>query len=441
MIRLRFAPTPSGALTMAGLRVALANDLFRRNRGAALLLRIDDLEPERCRPGCAEQIEQDLHWFGIHWDATFRQSERLGLYQDAIERLKREGFLYPCFESEEELRAKQEFRRRRKQPLIYDRAMLSLTAAQRAAAEAKGKRPYWRLRLSGRERAWTDLIQGQRHADLSAVSDPILVRADGTPAPLLASVIDDLDLGTTHIIRAEDGAGNTAIQLELFELLGGPRHSVRFGHLPLPTEDGDAVGFRRLGSLPVRNLRHDGVEPQAIAACLTAQDLDADSKDVLDDLAKRVALTDFATPRLSVRRMLAVNRAALGRREFADVVERLPSGATEAFWRAVRGKLDLLREARGWWEVVAGTIVPPVVEGARELLEAAIALLPAEPWDNGVWHRWIADVERVTRRSGDAVLVPLRLALTGEEDGPDLADLLPLIGRSRVADRLAIAAA
>lgn len=429
MIRLRLSPTPSLPLTVAALRVALANDVFRRGRAATLLLRLDDLDEEQCRPGIAEQIEQDLRWCGIGWEATLRQSERRGLYQGTIERLRRDGFLYPCFESEEELRAKQEFRRRRRQPLIYDRAMLSLTAAQRAAAEAKGKRPYWRFKLSGRRLAWTDLILGERRADLSAVSDPVLVGADGTPASLLAGVLGDLDQGITHVIQADDGAANGAIRLELLDVLAGPRHGVRFAHLPAPVDEENAPGFRRLGSLPVRGLRQDGVEPEALLAGLSGRD------------AASVRLADFADPRLSVRRMLQANRAALGRIEFPAVADRLPKGATEAFWRAIRGQIDLLREARGWWEVVAGTIVPPVIEGAQPVLAAAASLLPAEPWDHDVWHGWVASIQETTALGAEAVEAALRLALTGEEDGPDLADLLPLIGRSRVASRLAVAAA
>lgn len=437
MIRVRFAPTAAGFLTVAGLRVALANDLFRRSHDGTMLLRLDDLDPDRCRPGTADQIMQDLSWFGIELNSCFRQSERMELYHHTIEQLQRDQFLYPCFESDEELRAKQEFRRRRKQPLIYDRAMLSMTAAQRQAAEAKGKRPYWRLRLSGRTLRWIDLIQGKRQGDLSAVSDPILVQADGTPAPLLASVVDDLDAGITHIIRGEDSVGNTAIQMELFEVLTGSATAVRFGHLPVPADaNGAALGFRKLGSLPVRNLRNDGVEPCAVSACLTGAGPLPPA-----ELAGRMRLSDFSEPRLDVKQMLAVNRAVLRDMEFAGVADRLPNGATDAFWRAIRGNLDMLKEARGWWEVVTGTIVPPVIEGAHALLATAVELLPAEPWDDDVWHRWIRALEAATQQTGDSLVLPLRLALTGEDTGPDLADLLPLIGRSRAASRLAIAAA
>lgn len=441
MIRVRFAPTPTGNLFVSSVRVALANDLYSRRHHGEMLLRLDDLDPERSRPVHVDQIIQDLRWFGIEWATCFRQSERLALYSDTIEKLKRDQFVYPCFESEEELKAKQEFRRKRNQSPIYDRAMLSLTDKQRTDAEAGGKRPHWRFKLSGRTLEWHDMILGPRQATLTAVSDPILVKADGSPTPILASVVDDLDHGTTHIIRGEDNAGNTAVQIELFEVLGGARKPIRFGHLPALTDSGPAArGGRRAGSLSLRNLRNDGVEPRAIAACMTGSGSQPGRPLPLDELAPRFDLAGLAASRFDIGQMLAMNQDVLRGLDFAAVADRLPDGATEAFWLAIRGNLDLLKEARGWWHVVAGSIVPPVIEGARDLLLNAEALLPPEPWDGTVWTTWIAALESATGRSGEALLEPLRLALTGEDSGPDLADLLPLIGRPMAASRLAIAA-
>lgn len=443
MTRVRFAPAPTGNLLIGGVRVALANDLFARRTGGHMLLRLDDLDTERSRQFQADQIIQDLSWLGIGWHTSFRQSERLDLYEATIERLKRDSFLYPCFESEEELKAKQELRRRRNQPPVYDRAMLSLTARQRQDAEAGGKRPHWRFKLSGRTVEWNDLVLGPRHVTLSTVSDPILVRADGKPAALLASVTDDVDFGTTHIIRGEDSGGNTAIQIELFEILRGDKTPIHFGHLPALSDHGDdaAPPGRRAGNLALRGLRNDGIEPGAIIACMIGAMPATGEPLPLNDLAKRFDLADLAGSRLDVSRMLEINRRILGGLPFSAVANRLPGGATEAFWLAVRGSLDLLKEARGWWDVVAGTIVPPVIDGAHELLLTAGPLLPPEPWDDAVWTKWITALEQATERTGEALLTPLRLALTGEDSGPDLAGLLPLIGRPRAASRLAIAAA
>jgi glutamyl-tRNA synthetase len=438
MIRVRFAPAPTGHLLVSGARLALANYLFARRHGGEMLLRLDDLDTERFRPAHAEAILQDLQWFGIGWPHSFRQSERLELYRDAIERLKRDGFLYPCFESDEELKAKQEFRRKRGQPLIYDRAMLRLTDKQRRDAEAGGKRPHWRFRLSGRTLEWKDMVLGPRHAALSAVSDPIVARSDGSPGAIVAGVVDDIEFRTTHIIRGEDSPGNTAVQIELFEVLGAGSHPVRFAHLPALGDSPSSAG-RPIGSLSLRSLRGDGIEPRAITACLAGDK--ADDPPDMDHLAARFELSSMAACRFDAARLLQLNRRALADLDFAAVADRLPGGATEAFWLAVRGQLDLLKEARGWWDVVAGSIVPPIMEADREVLIAAGATLPPEPWDGTVWSDWIAALERATGLPGEELLPALRLALTGEDSGPDLPALLPLIGRARTAARLGFAVA
>ncbi|WP_428491532.1 glutamate--tRNA ligase [Rhodopila sp.] len=439
MIRVRFAVAPVGNLSISSARIALANDLLGRRGNGQMLLRLDDLDAERSRPAQVDQIIRDLRWLGIDWHCSFRQSERMAVYQPAIDRLIGDKLLYPCFESEQELMAKREFRRKRNQPPIYDRAMLSLTAKQRQDAEAGGKRPHWRLKLSGRTLQWNDLILGPRQAALSAVSDPVLVRPDGHPTPILASVVDDLDFATTDIIRGDDSTGNTAIQIELFEVLGGTRKP-RFGHVPALSDEPKA-GRRRTGNAPLRGLRHDGIEPVVLAAWLCGKGAPYGDPLTLDELARRLQPADFAASRFDAAALLRINRCVLGKLDFTAVADRLPPGATEDFWLAIRGSLDLLDEARVWWNVVSGIIVPPGIEGARDLLLTAGTLLPPEPWESAVWDTWIAALRRHTGRPENALLPPLRLALTGDDTGPDLAYLLPLIGRSRALSRLAIAAA
>jgi glutamyl-tRNA synthetase len=443
MVRVRFAPSPTGYLFVSGARIALVNYLFALRHGGSLLLRLDDLDQGRSRPAYAEAIEHDLTWLGIRWDASFRQSDRSTLYADAAETLKRSGRLYPCFESEEELRAKREFRQKRNLPTIYDRAMLKLTAEQRAAAEAGGKQPHWRFRLSDATRHWHDIVAGPREAKLPAVSDPILVRADGACSPILAGVVDDVAAEITHVIRAEDNAASTGAQMDLMAALGADPSRLRFAHLPPLAESGRGRLARRIGSLSMRSLRNDGVEPCAIAACLihgaATGPIEAAEP---ARLAAGFELDQFASAasRFDASQLLALNRRVLRTLDFAAVAERLPTGATEAFWLAVRGFIDLLNEARGWWDVVAGTIVPPVIDGEHDFLAMAQTLLPAEPWDGSVWTTWTGALARASGRVGEALLLPLRLALTGEEQGPELADLLPLMGRSRAANRLQLAA-
>ncbi len=442
--RVRFAPSPTGLLHVGNARIALVNFLFARRLGGQLILRLDDTDRERSTPAFEEAIRHDLEWLSIAWDQTFRQSDRLDRYGAAAERLKQAGRLYPCFESEAELRAKREHRIKRGLPPVYDRAMLKLTPEQRACAESGGKQPYWRFLLSGGAIAWDDLVLGRREVKLGTVSDPVLIRADGTPLYTFTSVLDDAESGITHVIRGEDHVTNTAVQLDLLAALGADPSRLSLAHLPLLTDPGGGKLSKRIDSLSLRTLRADGVEPSALAAYLARLGTSTDPEPVsMAGLVETFDLSRFSrsAARFDPVQLLALNRRVLHALPFSDVVDRLPSGATEAFWLAVRGNLDLLGEARGWWDVVAGQIVPPVIEGAAEFLRTALDLLPPEPWDGHVWAHWTGALKEATGRKGRALYLPLRLALTGEDHGPELRELLPLMGRARAAHRLQLAAA
>ncbi len=440
----RFAPSPTGWLHVGNARIALANFLFARRHGGRFLLRLDDTDTARGKPEYAAAIAQDLRWLGLDWDDSFHQSARLDHYAAAAERLKQAGRLYPCFESEEELRAKREQRLRRGKAPVYDRAMLKLTPEQRAAAEANGKRPYWRFLLSQATVTWHDLVLGERAVKLPSVSDPVLIRADGTPLYTFTSVVDDIETGITHVIRGEDHVTNTGIQRDIFAALGADPAAIGFAHLPLLTDSDGGKLSKRLDSLSLRSLRADGVEAQAIAGYLARLGTSADPEPLaLPALAASFDLGTFShsAARFDAQQLLALNRRVLHALPFAAVAERLPAGATESFWLAVRGNLDLLNEARGWWEVTAGTITPPTLEAERDYLRTARDLLPAEPWDADTWRHWTEALKTATGRKGKSLFLPLRLALTAEEHGPELRDLLPLIGRTRAAQRLEMAAA
>ncbi|MBV9783752.1 MAG: glutamate--tRNA ligase [Acidisphaera sp.] len=443
-MRVRFAPSPTGHLHVGNARQAVANWLFARRHRGAFILRLDDTDRDRSRPEYADAIEQDLRWLGVTWDERFWQSDRLACYAEAAERLKQAGRLYPCFESEEELRAKREARLRQGRAPVYDRAMLKLTPEQREAAEAGGKRPYWRFLLSDGTVEWDDLVLGPRKVKLAANSDPVLIRADGTPLYTFTSAVDDLASGITHIIRGADHVTNSGVQLDLFSALHGGAPPIAFAHLPLLTDDAGGKLSKRLDSLSLRSLARDGVEPRAVAGYLARLGTSQDPEPLpLAALAETFDLSQVsASPaHFDIGQLLALNRRVLHGLSYADVARRLPPGATEPFWLAVRGNLDLLGEARGWWDVVSGTIVPPVIEGEAEFLRTALDVLPPEPWDEKIWKSWTDALRQATGRKGRALFHPLRLALTAEESGPELAALLPLIGRPRAAQRLQVAAA
>jgi len=441
--KVRFAPSPTGYLHVGNARIALANALFARHAGARFLLRLDDTDLERSRPEYEDAIRQDLTWLGIAWDESFRQADRTAAYSEAAERLKAAGRLYPCFESEEELAAKRERLRKRGLAPVYDRAMLKLTPEQRAQAEAGGKRPYWRFLLSDAEIHWKDLVLGERRVKLPSLSDPVLIRADGTPLYTFTSAVDDIFAGVTHIIRGEDHITNTGVQIDLLRALGANSATFQFAHLPLLVDSDGGKLSKRLEGLSLRSLRQDGMEPAAIIAYLAR--LGTSQSPEIKPIGELATSFEFSqvsrsSARFDMAQLLRLNRQALHHAAFTDVRDRLPAGATEAFWNAVRGNLDLLTEARHWWDVAAGDIVPPVQDGESEFLATAIAHLPPEPWDAATFGAWTRAVKDAAGRSGRSLFQPLRLALTGEAHGPELAALLPLIGRERALHRLRLSA-
>ncbi|MDE2333310.1 MAG: glutamate--tRNA ligase [Rhodospirillales bacterium] len=440
--RARFAPSPTGWLHVGNAYIAVANALFARHTGGELLLRLDDTDVERSREEYARGIEQDLAWLGVTWTRMFRQSDRLAAYALAADRLRASGHLYPCFESEEELAAKREVQRRRHQTPIYDRAALAMTAEQRARAEASGRKPYWRFRLSQGEQVWDDLVLGKRGVKLAAVSDPVLVRADGSPLYTFTSVVDDIAEGVTHVIRGEDHITNSGVQRDIMSALGADADAVRLAHRPLLLDAEGGKLSKRLDSLSLRRLRADGIEPAALFAYLARLGTpDAFEPASVQALAESFdfARMSAAAPRFDPAQLLALNRRVLHAAPYEAVASRLPPDADPRFWEAVRGNLDLVSEARHWWEVVTGEACASLPEEAA-FLRLALTLLPAEPWDGDVWGRWTNALREASGRGGRALFHPLRLALTGEEKGPELRALLPLIGRARAARRLAAAA-
>ncbi|MCS6890355.1 MAG: glutamate--tRNA ligase [Rhodovarius sp.] len=442
-MRLRFAPSPTGFLHVGNGRIAIVNALLAIRHGGQLILRLDDTDTERCRPEFAEAIEEDLRWLGILYEGPIRQRDRTALYEAAAERLKAAGLLYPCFESEEELRIKREQRLRQGKPPIYDRAALKMTAEQFERALANGKRPYWRFKLSGLPRSWTDAVLGRRTVRTSAVSDPVLIRTDGSFLYTFTSVVDDIEMGITHIVRGEDHVTNTGVQLDLFAALGGDPEALRFAHLPLLTDADGGPLSKRLGSLSLRQLRRDGIEAPALVGYLAAL---GSARDPIPGMPAELAagfdlaLVSKSAARFDPRQLLALNRRVLQTMPYAEAAPRLPEGATEAFWYAVRGNLDMFSEARRWWEVVQGRIIPPPLPEEGDFLRIALDCLPPEPFDATTWSVWTEAVKRATGRKGKALYFPLRLALTGEDHGPDLKELLPLIGRARAVERLRLAA-
>jgi glutamyl-tRNA synthetase len=428
----RFAPSPTGLLHVGNIRAALFNWLFAKRHGGAFILRLDDTDRMRSKPEYEAAIERDLQWLGLDWRRKEKQSDRLAHYDAARDRLVAAGRLYPCYETPEEL----EFRRKRLlaqgRPPVYDRAALKLSDADRTRLEGEGRRPHWRFRLAAEEVRWDDLVRGPQHIDEASQSDPVLVRADGTYLYSFTSVVDDIAFAITHVIRGEDHVTNSGAQIQMFQALGAPVPT--FAHLPLMVDATGGGLSKRTGSLAVADLRERGVEALAICALLARLGT-ADPVEPVTSLDALVATVDFArvgraAARFSEEELAQLNARTLHILPYEAVRARLADDLGEAFWLAVRGNLTTLADASGWADVVRGPIEPKI-EDAGFLAEAA-SKLPPEPWDDTTWKAFTSTLDR----KGRALFHPLRLALTARETGPEMARLLPLIGRAKVEARL-----
>ncbi len=440
MTAVRFAPSPTGYLHLGNARAAVVNWLFARATGGSFLLRLDDTDRERSRPEYAAAIEDDLRWLGLAWDHFARQSERLDRYRSAAETLKAAGRLYPCFETQEELDLKRKLAQSRGRPPLYDRAALALSSTEIAGKVALGEKPHWRFKLDHRPLGWTDLIRGPVEFHGAHLSDPVLIRADETPLYTFSSVVDDGDFSITHIIRGEDHVTNTAVQIDLFSALGFAPPA--FAHFSLIVGAGGEALSKRLDSLSLAGLRDDGIEPLAIDSFLaklgTSDPVEPRLR--LADLAAEFDLAKFgrAPPHFDTAELRALNAKLLHLTPFEDVAARLPGGAGRDFWDSVRGNLERLSDAALWWRICTEALPAAADLPAEDLtfLATAAELLPDGPFDHGTWDRWIDSLKQATGRKGKTLFMPLRRALTGQDHGPELRPLLPLIGRDRALRRL-----
>lgn len=435
----RFAPSPTGLIHIGNARTALLNALFARREGGNFVLRFDDTDIERSRQEYIDAITVDLAWLGIVPNRVEYQSKRFALYDTVADRLREAGLLYPCYETAEELEMRRRRQLARGLPPVYDRAALKLTAEDRKELEAQGRRPHWRFRLDHRIVEWRDLIRGECKVDCASLSDPVLVREDGTYLYTLPSVADDADMGMTHIIRGEDHVTNTAVQIQLFEALEAK--TPVFGHHNLLTTASGEGLSKRLGHLSLSSLREDGLEPMAVAS-LAVLVGSAEAVRAVPDLEELASLIDFshisrAPAKFDEHELEHLNARLVHEMPFAQACPRLEAlGITggEDFWLAVRTNLARLPQAEEWWHVVTGPVTPLIENTA--FIEAAASVLPEAPWDSSTWKEWTNAVKALTGAKGKDLFMPLRLALTGAGHGPELAGLLPLIGRDKALARL-----
>jgi glutamyl-tRNA synthetase len=437
-IATRFAPSPTGTLHVGNIRTALHNWMWAKKHGGRFLLRIDDTDVARSSEANVASIKADLTWLGLHWDGEARQSGRFALYEAKLEVLKSTGRVYPCYESSEELDLRRKILLGRGLPPVYERTALTLTTDQIAAYEAEGRRPHWRFKLDhDTPIVWHDLVRGDQRFDPRLLSDPVIRRADGSWLYMLPSAIDDVDMGITHVVRGEDHVSNTATQIQMFEALGVK--PPEFAHEALLTGSEGKLS-KRLGSLGVDALREAGIEPMAITALLAR----LGTSDPIEAFAAPEPLIeslDFgrfgrAPARFDEGELAALNTRIIHQMPYEAVRARLPQAMDEAAWTAIRPNVTVVADAADWWAVVEGPVSAERASEDADYLAQAHDIAAAIDWAVNPWGALTTALKEASGRKGKALFMPLRLALTGREHGPDMAALLPLIGKERALKRL-----
>lgn len=448
-VKVRFAPSPTGKLHVGNIRTALINWLFARSQNGVFVLRIDDTDLERSTKANEDAIREDLTWLGMTWDETFKQSDRFDRYREAAEMLKGKGLLYPCYETADELERRRKIALSRGKPPVYDRAGLHLTDKERKDLESEGRKPHWRFKLSGGPAEWVDLVRGQQSIDTSSVSDPIVIREDGSFLYTMPSVVDDVDSKITHIVRGEDHVTNSGAQIEIFLAMGAPPPEM--AHTPLLIgADGQGLS-KRLGSLSAEQLRAEGCEPMAITSLLaklgTSDPVEA--RESLQQLALEFSFSKIgrAPARFDEGELDNLNAHIVHGMTFDGVKPRLAKlaygdQATPDFWDAVRGNLETVEDAQLWLAVVygGGLTGPDLMPEDQEFIGEAAKLFPEGDVTPTTWKDWVDAVKAKTGRKGKQLFMPLRRVLTDQEHGPEMDKMLVLIGAKKARDRLLQAA-
>lgn len=434
MTTTRFAPSPTGNIHIGNLRTALMNYLIARKAGGTFILRIDDTDPERSKEEYVDGIKRDLAWLGLHWDRTERQSERLDRYHDAADKLRGMGRFYEAFESPTELDLKRKKQLNMGKPPVYDRAALALSDAEKDALRAERGAGVWRFKLDQERIEWADGILGDISIDAASVSDPVLIRGDGQVLYTLASVVDDTEMGVTHVVRGSDHVTNTATQIQIIQALGGTVPA--FGHHSLLTgPQGEALS-KRLGTLSLRDLREQGIEPMALLS-LMARLGSSDPVELRSEMAELIDGFDIARfgsapTKFDEADLLPLTARHLASLPLADVAAVIaeagvPDDKAAQFWAVTRENITTLKDLSGWWVMMRDGAAPEIDAEDADFVVQAMALLPEGPFDDQTWSTWTGAVKEASGRKGRGLFMPLRKALTGQAHGPDMSALMPLL--------------
>ena len=429
----RFAPSPTGHLHVGNLRAALFNWAIARKAGGTFVLRLDDTDPERSKEEYADGIRRDLEWLGLTWDREEKQSERLDLYAAAADEMRGKGRLYEAFETPVELDLKRKKQLNMGRPPIYDRAALTLSDEDRDRLRAE-RGGHWRFLLDRERIEWTDGILGDVSIDAASVSDPVLIRGDGQVLYTLASVVDDTDMGITDVVRGSDHVTNTATQIQIMAALG--HDHPRFAHHSLLTgPQGEALS-KRLGTLALKDLREQGIEPMALLSLMArlGSSEAVDLRRTPEEIADAFDLSKFgsAPTKLDVDDLKPLTHRLLAAAPVSEVETELREAGVEedereAVWSVIRENVETRADIAPWIGTLRGERGPVMLGEDAEFAAEALEMLGEPPYGSETWSEWTGAVKEKTGRKGRALFRPLRIAVTGRETGPEMADLMPLL--------------
>ncbi len=437
-VKVRFAPSPTGLLHVGNVRIAVLNYLFAKSNHGKFVLRIDDTDKERSKTEFEKSIIEDLKWIDIQWDEFYKQSENLAQYDKAIEHLKKIGRVYPCYETKEELSLKRKIQSSHGKPPVYDRASLYLSDEDKKNIESKGIKKYWRFKLKEDSVIeWNDLVHGKISIPLNSVSDPIVIKPDGSYVYTFASVVDDINIGITHIIRGDDHITNTAAQIDIFRAISGS--NPEFAHVPLLSSiDGQEVSKRTNSSLTIINLRKNGMEPQAIVNLLATLGTsnNVNYKDNYNDLIQKFSFKkmSLSSPKFNTDDVRQLTKKIISEKSFNEIQSELEhlnlKNKAEIFWETIKGNINTINDIDFWYNIFFNPI-QPCCEDKQYISQMLTALSISTDYDT-----WLKSLIEKTNRKGKDLFHPIRLALTAQEKGPELRKIFMLLGYDEVKNRL-----
>ena len=434
MVITRFAPSPTGFLHIGNFRAALMNYLLAKKSSGIFILRIDDTDRERSKQKYVDAIKIDLEWLGLEWDRIEYQSARLDLYNSASEKLRSIDLLYECFETPSELDLKRKKQLNMGKPPVYDRAAMALSDQEKSNLRSDRGDGHWRFKLEQNRIEWNDGILKDLSIDAASVSDPVLIRADGQYLYTLASVVDDIDMEITHVVRGSDHVTNTATQIQMIKALGGDIPN--FSHHSLLTGPGGEALSKRLGTLALKDLRDAGIQPAALFSLMArlGSSQPVELRLTLDEIAKDFDLSIFgsAPTKFDEKDLYPLTHRYLQTLNLNDIQKNLaslgvPAHLAQSFWDVTRENIDTLNDLSVWWDIFSQGAEPVIDQADHKFVEKALSVLPPEPFDESTWSKWTEEVKQLTGRKGKQLFMPLRLALTGKERGPDMSKVLPLL--------------